>query len=117
MNRKWFIHCEIDNNRYVTCKSIKIQSSAAIAVNTGHMHPEERPNDVGRGGPSVSCMGKVTRCEALQRCVVRGNSATIREETGAFNSLSNVHLAFFNRPLLCACMRACACVCVCRLPE
>lgn len=59
--------------------------------------------------PTGSCVGTVTRCEALQSCVVRGNTEAIRQEIGAFNSLSNVHLAFL---IGLSCTVSCLYVCV-----
>lgn len=59
------------------CKIIIQRSEYAICVygseDRSHTRPEEQPRDVGRGSPSVSSVGKITRCEALQRCAVRGN--------------------------------------------
>lgn len=108
---------EIITRVTVVCKitlEIKYKNSlysaldASIALKTGH----EQPHDVVRASPAVCCVGKITRCEALQRCIVRGNTAAIREETGAFNSQSNVHLAFFNRPLVCVRVSVCVYVCI-----
>lgn len=50
--------------------------------------------DAGPGSHTVSCVGTLTWLGALQCGVVRGNTGAIREEIGAFNSLSSVHLAF-----------------------
>lgn len=48
---------------------------------------------MGSSSPAVSCVGTLTWFRAQQCAAVRGNTGAIREETGAFISLSSVHLA------------------------
>ena len=60
---------------------------------------------------AVSCVGTLTWLRAMPCGAVRGNTGAIREEIGAFISLSSVHLASITGLSLYTDL--CVCVCVC----